>query len=57
MIMNEKHKFCIRCGRKLKNEESQELGFGPVCYQKWQTESISKKLVDINNLKEKENAT
>lgn len=41
------HEVCIRCGRKLKNEESRELGFGPTCYKKWQVESISKKLFDF----------
>ena len=29
---------CIRCGRKLKNEESKELGFGKVCWEKWNAE-------------------
>lgn len=25
---------CSLCGRKLKNEKSQEIGYGPVCYRK-----------------------
>lgn len=24
---------CGKCGRKLKNPESRELGYGPVCYR------------------------
>ncbi|MCM1179981.1 MAG: DUF6011 domain-containing protein [Clostridium sp.] len=25
---------CSLCGRKLKNEKSQEVGYGPVCYRR-----------------------
>lgn len=25
---------CSLCGRKLKNEKSQEIGYGPVCYRR-----------------------
>ncbi len=35
------HLVCIRCGRKLKTPESRELGFGKVCYEKWQTETLT----------------
>ena len=28
---------CKRCGRKLKTDEARELGFGPVCLLKLQT--------------------
>ena len=27
-------KFCRRCGRKLKDENSKKLGYGKVCYAK-----------------------
>lgn len=47
MKLYEEHPVCIRCGRKLKTEESRELGFGPTCYKKWQAESISKKIFDV----------
>lgn len=26
-----KHEYCIRCGRRLRNEESQQIGYGPRC--------------------------
>ena len=29
-----KFERCKRCGRKLKNNESQLLGFGPGCYKR-----------------------
>ena len=28
------HKNCLRCGRKLKSKEQQELGYGKTCYKK-----------------------
>lgn len=37
----EKYTKCIKCGRRLRTKESQELGFGPVCYKKWKEESDS----------------
>lgn len=32
------HEFCLRCGRKLKNQSARLLGYGAVCYRKIQTE-------------------
>ncbi len=29
-----RYKVCRQCGRKLTTRESQEVGFGPKCYQK-----------------------
>lgn len=28
---------CLRCGRKLKNEQAKKIGYGIVCYKKIQT--------------------
>lgn len=28
------HKFCLRCGRRLKTEESKLKGYGPICEKK-----------------------
>lgn len=25
---------CLRCGRKLKNEEYRKIGYGKICYEK-----------------------
>ena len=36
---SEKYTKCIKCGRRLRTEESQELGFGPVCYKKWKADN------------------
>lgn len=41
----EKHEQCQRCGRKLKTEKSQELGFGSVCFAKDQAEKSVQKRV------------
>ena len=35
---------CIRCGRKLKNEEAKKLGMGKICWQKYNNENHYKKL-------------
>ena len=42
---------CIRCGRKLKNEESKKLGFGKVCWEKWNAEINAKPLFDTGVMK------
>ena len=36
--------FCLRCHRKLKNEEAKKLGYGKICYQKANSESDKKRL-------------
>lgn len=33
---------CLRCGRKLKNPQARELGYGPICYAKLQKENSCK---------------
>lgn len=39
------HEYCMRCGRKLKNQNARILGYGSVCYKKVQSESdISRQL-------------
>lgn len=40
--------ICKRCGRKLKNPESIELGFGTVCYKKYMAESLLKPLFNAH---------
>ena len=52
--MKQLHETCIRCGRKLKNPKSKELGFGVVCWQKWQEEHDIKKLFDVD-IKQEDN--
>ena len=32
--MEKEHEFCLRCGRKLKNPEARQKGYGPVCERK-----------------------
>lgn len=38
---------CLRCGRKLKTEESRLLGMGKTCYKKYMTENTHKKLFEL----------
>ena len=32
--MSQEKKYCLRCGRELKSEESKKTGFGPSCLKK-----------------------
>lgn len=41
------HENCLRCGRKLKSQASKELGFGKVCWEKYNSEDNYKKLFPI----------
>ena len=43
---------CLRCGRKLKSESSKELGFGKVCWEKYNSEDNYKELFHIKEEKE-----
>ena len=45
---------CLRCGRKLKTEESKLLGFGKICYEKWNKETASKPLFNMGVCDEKD---
>ena len=40
------HEFCLRCGRKLKNPQARERGYGAVCERKIRI-SMSKGLFEI----------
>lgn len=33
------HTKCLRCGRRLKNAEAQERGYGDVCWEKHLTDT------------------
>lgn len=37
------HERCLRCGRKLRSDQSKLLGYGPSCYKKSQKEKSSVK--------------
>lgn len=36
------HEFCLRCGRRLKNPQVREKGYGAVCEKKIRAEQINK---------------
>lgn len=38
------HNYCLRCGRRLKNKEARELGYGVTCYKKMKAEKEMKRL-------------
>ena len=38
------YKYCLRCGRKLKNPEARIRGFGMVCYNKMKQEKQKRRL-------------
>lgn len=47
------HDYCLRCGRRLKNPEARERGYGVVCFRKLQI-SMTNKLFGESNQKQKE---
>lgn len=42
---------CLRCGRKLKTEESKNLGFGKICWEKYNSENNYKELFKLGDNK------
>lgn len=48
-----RHISCLRCGRKLKTEASQELGFGKVCWEKYNADTTYKELFEMEVQNEK----
>ena len=38
-IPKQKYKYCLRCGKPLKSDESKRVGYGPLCYSKMLHES------------------
>lgn len=50
-MKNELHEKCLRCGRKLKSEESKQLGFGKVCWDKYNNENHLKVLFTVEENK------
>ena len=47
MIKERESNKCKRCGRKLKNEESIKLGYGPHCYNKIKEQAEMRRLFRI----------
>jgi len=43
--MTKEYEFCLRCGRRLKNEEHKKLGYGPTCYKKIRLSRLKKKSI------------
>lgn len=44
------HERCLRCGRKLLTEDSKILGFGKVCWEKFNNEDNFQELFPIKCL-------
>lgn len=38
------HNYCLRCGRKLKNEEYKKIGYGAICLEKMKVQKGRKRL-------------
>jgi hypothetical protein len=54
--MQKLHEKCIRCGRKLKTPASKELGFGKICWEKWNNDDgITKPLFSLEDCNEEKN--
>ena len=44
--MKKEYEYCLRCGRKMKNEEARLRGFGLVCWKKHLIEHAQPKLFE-----------
>ena len=53
------YKNCLRCGRKLRSVESKEVGFGKICWEKYNSENNYKELfkMEENNVQTSSNAS
>ena len=47
-MKSKEHEYCLRCGRKLKNEEARLKGYGEICYKKMRAER-RRRLFEVNN--------
>ena len=43
------HEKCLRCGRKLKTEESKLLGFGKTCWEKYNSDDNFQTLFEVGD--------
>lgn len=41
-ILPKEYEYCLRCGRKLKNEEARKKGYGIICERKLKHETRQK---------------
>lgn len=41
---NKEYSRCLRCGRKLKNEEARKIGYGKICLKKVKKDKKIKRL-------------
>lgn len=44
------HEYCLRCGRKLKNQKARESGYGAVCIKKMKVDNTRKLFDKEHNL-------
>lgn len=49
MENNKEYLRCLRCNRKLKNEEAKKMGYGKVCLEKMRTQSHTRKLFEVKH--------
>ena len=59
MDVQENRVFCQRCGKRLKDTKSMEIGFGPTCYKKHLEEKAKHRrpLFTVRQRKDKEEQT
>ena len=47
--MKDEFEFCLRCHRKLKNEEARKIGYGKVCLKKVKEQKPKATLFKVTN--------
>ena len=53
--MDKTYDFCLRCHRRLKNEEAKKIGYGKVCYEKAKNVELKNTLFKITPIVKKQN--
>lgn len=54
--MKKEYEYCLRCGRKLKNDEARIRGMGVTCWRKHQVEHSQPRLFEDNKNETEDNS-
>lgn len=47
--------YCLRCHRRLKNEQAKKIGYGKVCYEKAKNVQVKNTLFEVKPIVKEQN--